>query len=224
MKLLSQKHLHRAIVQKGLLLKTFRLVLIVSSLAFESFGQTNEVGIKSGVLLSGKIPFYEGVLDIGSSPSFGIDYTLKLTQFSSLNIEYTWASKANAYFREYGYSNVNSFTSRLQTHYFQVNRIREYPLPTAVVPYTITGVGLAYFNLRDRGDKTLLGFNLGGGSKFKLSPQLDLKLQGRFLLPLLFEGGGFFFDIFNPGNSGLSLYSTIPLLQGEFSLGLSHSF
>lgn len=187
-----------------------------------SFSQKHEIGVKTGILMSGSIPFYEGVLDVGSSPSFGIDYSMRLTTFTSLNIEYTWATKARAHLKVYSNSSIEGFRSTLQTHYFQVNRISEFSGMSKFVPYTITGLGLAYFNLDNRGDKSLLGFNLGLGSKLKLTEKLNLKLQGRFLLPLLFEGAGFFVDIFDPSNSGLSLYSTIPLLQGEFSLAFAY--
>lgn len=197
--------------------------IIISCFYTTSYGQSNEIGLKSGVLLSGNIAFYEGVLDIRNSPSFGIEYAKKFSEHLSINAEYTWANNAKTFFRAYGNASTNNFRSNLQTHYFQISHVRTYML-SRVSPYTIAGLGLAYFNLDNRGDKTLLGFNLGGGAKVKINQNLNLKLQGRFLLPLLFEGGGFFIDIFNPSNSGFSLFSTIPLLQGEFSLALSYSF
>ncbi len=199
------------------------ICFFLCSLFTISSGQSNEISLKSGVLLSGNIAFYEGILDIRNSPSFGIEYAKKLSEHSSLNAEYTWASNASTFFRAYGNSSTNNFRSNLQSHYFQISHVRTYML-SRVSPYTIAGIGLAYFNLENRGDKTLLGFNLGGGAKVKINQNVNLKLQGRFLLPLLFEGGGFFIDIFNPSNSGFSLYSTIPLLQGEFSLALSYNF
>lgn len=197
--------------------------IIISCFCTTLYGQSNEIGLKSGVLLSGNIAFYEGVLDIGPTSSFGLEYTRNFYENLSINVEYTWANQANTYFRAYGNVNTDNFRSNLQTHYFQVSHIRTY-MNTKVAPYTIAGIGLAYFNLDNRGDKTLLGFNLGGGAKVKLSQKINLKLQGRFLLPLLFEGGGFFVDVFNPSNSGFSLYSTIPLLQGELSLSASYRF
>lgn len=198
----------------------FAILLLVNGICS---GQQNEIGLKSGVLLSGNIAFYEGVMDIGPSSSFGLEYTRNLFESSSINVEYTWANRANTYFRSYVNFSTDNFRSILQTHYFQVSHIRTY-MNTKVAPYSITGIGLAYFNLDNRGDKTLLGFNLGGGAKVKLSQKVNLKLQGRFLLPLLFEGGGFFIDVLNPSNNGFSLYSTIPLLQGEFSLSASYRF
>lgn len=185
----------------------------------------NTVGIKTGALLSGKIAFYEGVLNVGTSSSIGFEYFRSVNDDYEIGVEYTYALNSPLSFRQYNFGGVVNFNDKLQTHYVLISRISNFDLGSdVIIPYAITGAGIAYFNVKNRGDKSFMAINLGTGLKGYIGNNWVLKLQGRFLLPLLFEGVGFFVNLSDPSNSGLSLNSTVPLIQGEFSIGLSRAF
>jgi hypothetical protein len=61
----------------------------------------------------------------------------------------------------------------------------------------------------------------GLGIKYFFSDKVGIRLQGAFMMPMYFSGVGFYFG---SGGSGLTTYSAVPMLQGNFNGGLIFRF
>ena len=70
-------------------------------------------------------------------------------------------------------------------------------------------------------DVTMFSITLGGGVKVMFSDKMGLRLQGRLLMPMYFNGLGFFIGGGSGGASaGLGVTSTVPILQGDLTAAL----
>ncbi|HRX29263.1 MAG TPA: outer membrane beta-barrel protein [Saprospiraceae bacterium] len=185
---------------------------------------SNYFGVKGGYLLNGSIQLYEGYIDIGPSPEFGLVIGREFGN-AAMEFEYTFAASSELEYFGNPYYNTDYQRSDLTIHIFQLNRAVQYFAENDLRPYSIFGLGAIYFDAKDFGSKTFFGVNFGAGAKYDINDNVRLRFQGRFILPLVFEGGGLFLGIDSGGVSpGVSVYSNSPILQGDFSLGFDYRF
>lgn len=100
----------------------------------------------------------------------------------------------------------------------------------AVEPFLSGGLGMAWFHPSSvtaasgttiqTADTWLFAFHLGGGAKFWLSESLGIRVQARFLFPVLFNSGTF---LSGPQGAALQVNAGIPLVQGDLTIGLAFS-
>ena len=69
----------------------------------------------------------------------------------------------------------------------------------------------------DLEDTWRLAFTLGGGLNAFVTPKLAIRLHARMILPVYIDGGAFYAG---SGGSGLAVSGWIPMVQGDFGVGL----
>jgi hypothetical protein len=199
------------------------LIFLAAVLPSEMFAQRPPMEITPviGYNLSGATNFEEGRVDIADSMMVGIFFSIvELPGKISVDLSYTQAASTldfTAY--EPGYTD-NSFD--VASHYILLGVNKDF-LDNRIRLFIGADIGAAWFESKSStvSDAWFFAFDLKGGMKIYLSERLGLRLQGRFLLPLDFSNGGFFFGIGSGGSSGgLTLGGTAIIYQGDFSIGL----
>ena len=92
------------------------------------------------------------------------------------------------------------------TKYFGENRLQ---------PFVLGSLGVSWIDLKDNAtydDAVLFALAFGGGLKAYITKSIGIRLQGRLLMPISFNGVWL-------GTGGLGLTGNV-LLQGDFSAGL----
>jgi hypothetical protein len=100
----------------------------------------------------------------------------------------------------------------------------------SVEPFLSGGLGLAWFHPSsfDAGAAGtvqpraawVFAFHLGGGSRFWISEKLGIRLQARFLFPVLFTSGAF---LSGPSGASFQVHAGIPVVQGDLTVGIDLS-
>jgi opacity protein-like surface antigen len=99
-----------------------------------------------------------------------------------------------------------------------------------VEPYIAGGLGLAWFHPSSvptssgttiqPADTWLFAFNLGGGARFWLSESFGIRVEARFLFPVLFNSGAF---LSGPQGAAFQVNAGIPVVQGDLTIGVAFS-
>ena len=164
----------------------------------------------------GSISFVEGKLDVKDNVNYGIDIAYPVAPDLRVVLSYTYFS-TSASFRPYSGFAVPGSDFNLDEHIIFLGAHRELDINNdRIVPYGLpqVGVGWVVSDIPGADDPVRLTIGLGAAIKFYLSDRLGLRFQGRFIMPLYFQGVGVYFG---GGGSGLSLNSAVPLLQGDLS-------
>jgi hypothetical protein len=112
----------------------------------------------------------------------------------------------------------------LGTHYIQLSGLRALRPPGGpATPFVIGGMGMTIYspsNVSYHGLNTqyLFSLSLGGGIIKDINPKTSLRLQARFLMPVQWTSGSFYFGT---GGSGLAISGGSAIAQGDASLGLT---
>jgi hypothetical protein len=105
-------------------------------------------------------------------------------------------------------------------NYLQINSLNEFPLDNeAIRPYGTAGIGTSWIHPKEgnANDEWMFIFNAALGLKYFFSDRIGIRIQARLLLPMIFNGGGFYFGY---GSGGAYVSSTTPIVQGDFTGGL----
>ena len=198
------------------------IYIAIFSFAFSLQAQTLiEISPHAGYLLNGKIQFFEGVLDVENDASFGISIGTNSSSLVDFELDYTWQPGAFLKFSAYSGIGIDDFTSAGSIHNISINSVNKYAVNEQFFPFVTLGMGLAIFDFKGLDTRTLMSLNLGAGVKYFINDKIGIRAQARMIAPIHLEGGGFYFGIGSGGtNSGLSLDSTVPLLEGDFSGGI----
>ena len=111
-------------------------------------------------------------------------------------------------------------TVDMAVNHIQIGSVNELPLDNeAVRPYGTLSLGTTYFNIKDddADDEWLFSVAAGLGLKYFFNERVGIRLQARLLLPVIYNGGGFYLGT---GGSGMYVSSTAPIVQGDFTGGL----
>ncbi|MCT4673180.1 MAG: porin family protein [Prolixibacteraceae bacterium] len=176
-----------------------------------------------GFQLGGKIKFIQGRLDINDDMMYGGAISMPLDEYGDVEFAYTrMDSRAN--FRST--SDLRSGSFNLSVDYFQLGYLR-YTQKGNLRPYGLISAGATLFNSKsDNVDDTMtFSMTLGGGIKYYISDNLGIRLQGRLLLPMYFDGAGLMIGFNGSGSySSVGVSSSQFLVQGDFSFGLVYRF
>jgi hypothetical protein len=183
---------------------------------YHRFEITPMVGYQFG----GKVNFMQGDFKMYDNINYGINLDLLLGRAATLEFSYTRMDSHAEWMPFYGYGGdypAGSFN--FASNYFQFGVLKEGYF-NRVRPYGLFTLGVAWLDLKDANVSDAVNFSvaLGAGCKVFLSKVIGLRFQGRLLLPMYFGGVGFFFN--SSGGSGLTVSSTSPYVQGDFSAGL----
>jgi opacity protein-like surface antigen len=183
-----------------------------------------EISPFGGYLLGGSVKFYEGKFKIENGASYGGMLAVKARGGNFVELSYTRMDSKGEW-RPYSGFNIDypETTIDLAVNYLQINSLNEFPLDNeAIRPYGTIGIGATWFHPKDEGDdEWLFAMNAGLGLKYFFNDRIGIRLQARLLLPMIFNGGGFYFGIGTGGAStGVGVTSTTPIVQGDFTGGL----
>ena len=101
---------------------------------------------------------------------------------------------------------------KLTTNYIQFGVVQEMNYGEALRPYGVFTMGTTIFTPENDGSYWQFSLGIGGGLKYYISDMIGLRLQGRFLLPVFFRGGGYWY--------GSAYASGTAIAQGDVTLGL----
>ncbi len=181
-----------------------------------------EISPLVGYQFGGKFRMYEGELKIQDEMNYGLAFSTEMAQDTRL--EFIWTSmQTSADFKPYyGYGYLEGGFD-LNINYYQIGGVREFPSGGAVVPFGEFTMGAVQFTPSDANVQESWRFSiaLGGGAKFWLSDRIGIRLQGRLLMPLYFQGVSIYAGT---GGSGMGVGAGVPIIQGDFMAGLIFAF
>ena len=197
-----------------------RLLIISLLLAASTSGfaqATIDIMPFYGWQMNGKIKFYQGELRTDANPLFGVAMDVIVQQDMAVRFQYS-RTETMSHFRPY--SNYQDFDAEdfdMGNEYYQIGAVRYLKMDN-IEPFGAFTLGAARYFSNDYGnDLWRFSITAGLGVKIFLTEKVGIKLQGDFMMPMYFEGVGFYFG---SGGSGLTTYSSVPMLQGNFNGGL----
>lgn len=175
----------------------------------------------TGYQTSGTINFYEGKYKAEDGQNWGAILGVKLRPHTL--VEFTWSQIKTDYvfypYSGYGFSS-EEVRSKGTTNFFLLGATQEHTLGSENV-LGLTGVsfGAASFNYENNNYKSTVQFAMGVnlGLKVFLSKNVAFRAQGRFLMPMYFNG---IFVSCGGSGCGSGVSSTVTLIQGDFTAGL----
>jgi opacity protein-like surface antigen len=209
-------------MNKSILLK---ISLFLPMMVFSAglFAQDHKVEITpiGGYLLGGSVKFYEGKFKIEDAACYGGNLAVQARSGVFVEFSYTGMTTQGNWkpYNDYQVS-IPEGTVDMAVNYFQLGSVNEIPLDNeAIRPYGTASLGTTWFNIKDddADDEWLFSVAAGLGLKYFFSEKVGIRVQARLLLPVIFNGGGFYLGT---GGSGMYVSSTAPIVQGDFTGGL----
>jgi hypothetical protein len=111
-------------------------------------------------------------------------------------------------------------TIDMSVNHFQIGSLNELPVENeAIRPYGTLTLGTTWFNSKEENsnDEWMFSVAAGLGLKYFFNERIGIRLQARLLLPIAYNGGGFYIGT---GGSGVYVSSTAPIVEGDFTGGL----
>ena len=205
----------------GVAILTLALVIVAGSGAY---AQKPEITVLGGWMLNGSVDGYYGYLDMPDHVSWGGAVTVPMQQGVSVEFSYT---RQETEVRFSPYTPLNNpydkvgLLSTASIQYFMLGGIAEKGRGSEKVkPFGLFQGGLFVLTPDDKKYDSVTKFALafGGGLNIDVSEKIGLRLQGRLLMPMWFDGGYFFVG---SGGSGMGVSAGVPLIQGDFLGGLT---
>lgn len=201
-------------------------ILLTVIIGFSTFAQKKfELTPFYGYTLNGKMRTYSGDYNVADNPNYGGILSIEMEKGMFLELMYSRNDTKFTYSR-YG---INLSTIGLATEYYQIGGLKQVDANEVVKPFGAFTLGATRFHPKEsydwdgNGSPTYLNdawafsATLGAGLKLMLSERIGIRLQGRLLLPMRFEG--LFVGIGTGGASGGASFS-VPLISGDFTAGL----
>lgn len=179
----------------------------------------------AGYQFGGSIKFIQGKFKIDNGLNYGGMLSVELRHATQLEFSYSRMDTRGDW-TPYGSYAIDfpSNTVDVTVSYFQAGTVKEVILTNDQLrPFGLFSVGATWFQPKSENsqDEWLFSLAVGGGIKYFFSDHIGIRLQGRLLLPLIFNGAGFYFGFGTGGaSSGVGVSSTAPLVQGDFTGGL----
>ncbi|GAA4852180.1 hypothetical protein [Algivirga pacifica] len=206
----------------------FVLLVLFTLITFQGYSQRIEVTGFGGFQFGGSIDFIEGDLKIKDNGNYGGMIDFAITPRVMLELGYT-RMDTRAEWRPYPFYQAPPFNYERRdfgasVEYFQIGSLKNFGDPDgAFIPFSLLTAGLVRFNDKEfRGEDTWrFSVLLGGGMKYFINDIVGIRLQGRLMLPMFFDGVGGYVGIGTGGPStGLGVNTTIPIVQGDITGGL----
>ena len=153
----------------------------------------------------------------GFVDAYGVAMDVLLAPGMGLRLQYS-RTDTKSHFRPYsGFPSFEPRNFNIANEYYQIGAIKSIEKGN-IEPFGAFTLGAARYYEKDL-DESLWRFAItaGLGVKFFFNEKIGIKVQGDFMMPMYFEGLGFYFG---SGGSGLTAYSSVPMLQGNFNAGL----
>jgi hypothetical protein len=208
---------------KKSLFSRLSISLILIAFASQIFAQDNKVELTpfGGYLLGGSVKFYEGKFKIDDAGCYGAELGVRVHSGDFIVLSYTGMSTTGEWRPYSSYSDEHPAGSvPMACNTFQIGTLNEIPLDNeSIRPYGTATLGTTWFNLQDASasDEWLFSVTAGLGLKYFFNDKIGIRIQARLILPLVYNGAGFYLGT---GGSGMYVSSTAPVVQGDFTGGL----
>ena len=193
------------------------IAILLSAIVFEVNAQKKiEIFGLAGYQLNGDVTVARGELSFDDGVSYGLGIDIPVDRFMSAEISWSMAS-SNVSLDEYLGSNIQ--ISELYIHTFQAGALVEPKKGQKVSPFGLFSLGATLFTPTEGNydDEWRFSIALGGGVKIEMSDKVGLRLQGRLLIPMQFEGGSVYIGT---GGAGVAIGAYTAFVQGDFSGGI----
>lgn len=201
------------------MLKNIKLtIFIFLAVAVQAGAQSIEIMPQVNYTFGGRIYGRFGELKIQNSESYGVSLDI-VNEKTSFQIEYFYQPTMGDY-RDYFNPQLFNQSSDLRIGWFQIGVRQRFAIDEKVVPFAGVSLGLTNFNLNSSPvsyNETALSFALQAGSNIYLSERIGLRFHGRLLLPVQFNGFGFYAGT---GGSGVAVSAGTYFVQGDLGAGL----
>nr|WP_321453928.1 hypothetical protein [uncultured Carboxylicivirga sp.] len=174
-----------------------------------------------GYQFNGRIDGYKDRFKMYDAANYGLALSMEVKPQVRAELSYSISPTDAAYSSIYG----DHDRYNIDIHYFQLGGIYELT-DTQVKPFGLFSLGATWFDFKSgASDHVSFSAAMGAGLKIFLSDRIGIRLQGRLLLPMYFEGGGLFLGIGTGGSSsGFGISTGVLAVQGELSGGLIFRF
>lgn len=178
----------------------------------------------AGYQLNGDVSTSGGNLNIGDSPAYGGILDYRVHRFGTVELMYEYTKPSSQFFAFSSFSSSNKFD--VASHYFQIGGTSVqhagplepfFGLTIGGALYMADTIALANGRTLTPQDTWRFAATLALGTKIWMSDNIGVRLEGRMLMPMVFNGGGFYFGT---GGAGLTTSAGIPSLQFAFTGGL----
>lgn len=200
------------------------IVLLTGALPASLYAQKAEITVLGGWMWSAKVNTDEGDIKISDPGNFEAAIGYYIQPGLQAELSYTYTKVVATIDPEPASLIPAGFLSDVAIHYFLVSGLREIQTGNEkVVPYVLGSLGTAYLHPTNSpyDDAWRFAVAFGAGAKIYLSERFGLRLQARLLMPVFFSGLGFWFGT---GGADVGVSGAIPLVQGDFSGGLTARF
>ncbi len=189
------------------------------------YAQKFEITPYYGYQLNGKVVGYYGDLNLRDAAMYGGSLDITVQKGLQLELFYSRSDTRADYieFRGPTYKLTD-----VSVNYFQIGVVRHAMKKDNVVLYGVGSLGATLLSPSGQPydetpetyyfeDYWLFSLTFGGGAKIFLSDRVGIRLEGRFMVPITWAGGGF---MIGTGGSGLYLGGGSAILQAGLSAGL----
>lgn len=204
-------------------MKTIKILVLTALFPLFTFAQGGiEIVPFAGYMFGGKVNFYQGEYKINDGVDYGVSLLVPVREILDVEINYT-RMDSEGKFRAYaGYPGFEDKQTVMSTNYFQVGGVKAFTKQNPkIIPFGSFSLGATWFDFADYQDTWLFSITAGLGVKFMFSKNVGIMLRGRFMMPMLFGGVGFYAGT---GGAGLGLNSYAAIIQGDFNGGLIIKF
>ena len=200
-------------------------VLLSVLFTLSTLAQSIEITPFYGYALNGKLKTYSGDFNVADNPNYGAILSIGIYEGGFVELMY---NRNDTEF-SYNKAGITQANIDMSTEYYQIGTLKQLDTGGKVYPFGAFSLGATRFHPKDsydwNGDNTITTLDdgwafsatLGAGLKIMLSDKIGIRLQGRLLLPMRFEG--LFIGIGTGGTSGGASFS-VPLIAGDFTGGL----
>ncbi|WP_297097596.1 hypothetical protein [uncultured Draconibacterium sp.] len=192
--------------------KTFvTMLFLFSGLAL--FAQSIELTPIFGYTVAGKVDNYGRYLNVENSALYGGLLSVQFDDMMYVELSYERNdTKGNGFLR----------SADMAVEHYQVGMLREFGIGK-IVPFTKVSLGTTRYAQKSGGDERLWLFSggIGAGAKLFLSDRIGLRLFTNLMLPLEFDGAGFWCGV-GTGGSGCSggVSFNVPIVHWDMGAGL----
>lgn len=199
-----------------------RIPLLFAGMLVAVYAMSQEIQINpyANYFMAGRLNGYEADALFENGPDFGLGLSYGLGRGKNIEVSYTIAASSAA-LRRNDIGTISEETN-MTFGYIQAGYVQDIMLkkPQADIrPFGLFTIGAAYLNPEDASYSTVWRFAaaIGGGLKYFITDRVGLRVQARMLMPLFFEGGGFYCG---SGGCGAGVSTFTPLVQGDVGGGV----
>lgn len=207
------------------------LILIISYLSTYAQDSKLEISPMAGYSFNGSNNWGYSKIDMKDAASVSIAAAVRFHEDALIEVSYT-SMNTDVETVLYGSILGNEYyKTPVNAQYYHLSLIREFS-SEKVRPFTIAGLGVTNFHPTSKteilsqptsgtssvlnSDIWTLSLGLGGGAKIAISNRIGLRLQGRMLLPMYFDGVGIYCGSGCGGGATFGVY----FLQLDLSGGI----